>query len=473
MEHVSLQDLSEKQTEPQSLALRLVALAATGSLLALILAGFVMATLQRAGAERAFDERLTVFVTQLFADYANDDVTDATAHFANPAFALPGSGWYWSIADPQTGDPFLASASLFDPLPPPPPLLEGENAPRSGSRNVEINAQRLRLLDRVYVFQDKQVLLRVAAPTGGLDQELRGFQVALAITLGVMWVALLALAFAQVRIGLLPLKKVQEAVADVRTAKTSSVSGRFPQEVSPLVDELNDLLKANEVIVDRARHNVGNLAHALKTPLAVIQNAAQQSASAADLDQILTQARSIDERIRLYLDRAQRAATRSSAGQSTALADVIKPLVRTMAKLNRAQGLAFDVTIDQGLRVKADQQDLEEMFGNLLENACRYASSTVTVSAIALPAKSTLQPMHQISVEDDGDGLSEAARAHVMQRGRRLDEQQAGSGLGLSIVNEMAELYEGAFVLERSSLGGLRAVISLPAAAPVPPDSSS
>lgn len=467
------QNQSDMPAKQQSLALRLVSLAAGGSLLALLLAGFVMAALQRAGAERAFDERLSGFITQLFADYANNDVFDATAHFANPSFGLPGSGWYWAVADPVSAEPIFASASLFDPLPG--PLNADQQATPIGTRSttVTLGDQTLRLVERVFVFEEEQILVRVSAPTRGLDAELERFRIALALTLGAMWIALLVLAFVQVRIGLRPLKTLQDAVSDVRTAKTSQVQGAFPQEVSPLVDELNGLLKANDAIVERARHHVGNLAHALKTPLAVIQNATQTPSNntpppADVLDRIASETLAIQDRVRLYLDRAQRAANHSGSRQATTLVDVVEPLVRTIAKLNRAQGLDFKVDVSPSLRAKADQRDLEEMLGNLLENAAKFASGTVCVTATA--QKST-PPMLAISIEDDGDGLSEKAREQVLQRGKRLDEKHPGSGLGLSIVKEMAELYGGSFVLQSSAMGGLRAVVLLPAAAAVPPDS--
>ncbi len=462
---------SQKSPLAQSLAVRLGVLATGGSFVALVLAGAVMATLQRAGAERAFDERLSVFVTQLFADYANRDVFDATAHFANPAFGLPGSGWYWVVGDPETGEPLFASASLFDPLPAPeaPPTTGDARPDGPVSRPLELSGQRLRLVDRLYEFEGEQVLVRVTAPTDGLDAEIRNFRVALALTLGAMWLALLGLAYLQVRIGLRPLQTLQSAIADVRIAKTREVSGTFPREVSPLVDELNGLLQANEAIVERARHHVGNLAHALKTPLAVILNSARGEADTATLARISSEAQAIDDRVRLYLDRAQRAATQATSGKSTPLRDVVDPLVRTMAKLNLDQGLAFDVDIAASVRVRADREDLEEMLGNLLENACRHADSTVAVAA------HKTDDLHQtltITIDDDGSGLDSKARALVLKRGERLDEASPGSGLGLSIVKEMAELYGGTLVLDKAPIGGLRAALLLPAAAPVPPDSS-
>jgi signal transduction histidine kinase len=453
----------------QSLAVRLGVLAAGGSLVALVLAGAVMATLQRAGAERAFDERLSVFVTQLFADYANRDVFDATAHFANPAFGLPGSGWYWVVGDPQTGEPLFASASLFDPLPAPEAPPSGDARPEGPiSRPLELGGQRLRLVDRLYEFEGEEVLVRVTAPTDGLDAEIRSFRFALALTLGAMWVALLGLAYLQVRIGLRPLQTLQSAVADVRVAKTRDVSGTFPREVSPLVDELNALLSANEAIVERARHHVGNLAHALKTPLAVILNSARGNPDAASMARISAEAQAIEDRVRLYLDRAQRAATQATSGKAVPVRAVVEPLVRTMAKLNLDQGLSFAIDIDASVRVRADQGDLEEMLGNLLENACRHARSAVKVSAEPVTDQ---HPAVMIAIDDDGAGLDADARERVLKRGERLDEASPGSGLGLSIVKEMAELYGGAFVLSDGPLGGLRAAIILPAAAPVPPDS--
>jgi signal transduction histidine kinase len=458
--------MASSSPRTQSLAVRLALLAAGGSFIALVLAGAVMAALQRAGAERAFDGQLAVFLTQLFADYANRDVFDATAHFANPAFGLPGSGWYWVIGDPQTGEPLFASASLFDPLPPPVPSSTAPDGPVS--RAIVLGGQRLRLIDQVYSFEGEDVLVRVAAPTAGLEAEIASFRTALVITLGTMWVALLALSYLQIRIGLRPLQTLQSAVADVRAARTSSVSGRFPSEISPLVEELNALLAANEAIVERARHHVGNLAHALKTPLAVILNSARGPADSANLERIGLEAKAIDERVRLYLDRAQRAATQATSGKATPLREVVDPLVRTMAKLNLDQGLSFSVDVKPALRARVDRQDLEEMLGNLLENACRHAGMQVAVTA------SEVGDLHQtltIHVDDDGAGLDEQARTLVLKRGERLDQTRPGSGLGLSIVKEMAELYGGSFVLQTAPLGGLRATLSLPAAAPVPPES--
>ena len=312
------------------------------------------------------------------------------------------------------------------------------------------------------------MLIRVTAPTDGLDREIAGFRTALVITLGLMWLALMGLALLQVFIGLRPLAAVQRAVADVRSARTDQVTGRFPSEVSPLVDELNGLLKANDAIVERARHHVGNLAHALKTPLAVIRNSASEAPSTASMERIAGEAQAIEERIRLYLDRAQRAATQATSGKATPLREVVDPLVRTMAKLNVDKGHRFQVDIDPALRVRADREDMEEMLGNLLENACRHAAGHVAVSAETAPGQVGMLTLH---VDDDGDGLSQKDRSLVLGRGRRLDQATPGSGLGLSIVKEMAELYGGGFVLDEAPKGGLRASLTLPQAAPVPPES--
>lgn len=455
--------------QTQSLAFRLGLIAAGGSLLALVLAGAVMATLQRAGAERSFDQRLAFFVSQLFADFANDRVKDATAHFANPAFGLPGSGWYWAIADVETGEPLLASESLFDPLPLPTQITQEDGTPTTQAAIV--SDQVIRLAERRFELGDDLVLIRVSAPTDKLEHEIRGFQLALLMTLGLMWLVLLVLAYIQVRVGLLPLKSLQIAIADVRAARSEQVEGQFPTEVSPLVDELNGMITTNAAIIERARHHVGNLAHALKTPLAVILNTASTSDDPQNtpeaMRRITEEARAIEGRVRVYLDRAQRAALQSAPGQATPLKDVLDPLIRTMAKLSLDQGLSFDVDVEDSLRVRADRQDVEEMLGNLLENACRYASTAIKVSA--MPTGETHIDIH---IDDDGQGIEEEARKTVLKRGQRLDEARPGSGLGLSIVQEMVELYGGSFVLTESPLGGARATLSLPKAAPVPTDSA-
>lgn len=453
-----------------SLAVRLGVLAAGGSLIALAIAGLVMATLQRASAERAFDEQLGVYVSQLFADFANKRLADATGHFADPAFALPGSGWYWTMADPQTGEPLLASASLFDPLPPPDP---GAQPGVLSSRSITLGDQRLRLVERGYTLDGQALLARVSAPTTSLEIESRRFVTALLVTLGAMWLALLLLAFVQVRVGLRPLKSLQSAIGDVRAARASRVEGDFPLEVAPLVGELNAMIATNADLIERARHHVGNLAHALKTPLAVILNATATPADpavgpSADptlLARIRHEAQAIDARIRVYLDRAQRAAQSTAPGQAANLKAVLDPLVRTMAKLSLDQNLDFAVEVDPVLRVRLDPHDLEEMLGNLLENACRHAASRVCISAALPEGTQSTGAMVHLHIDDDGPGLAPEARLAVLERGKRLDEARPGSGLGLAIVLEMVELYGGSCVLSQSPMGGLRASLALPSLA--------
>ncbi|MEM6382494.1 MAG: HAMP domain-containing sensor histidine kinase [Pseudomonadota bacterium] len=460
------------RAEPShSLALRLGALAAAGSFVALAIAGLVMAALHRAGAERAFDDRLADFVSQLFADFANERLIDATAHFANPAFGRPGSGWFWAVADPISGEARLASASLFDPLPSPSPEDHAaNNAGRLQTATVITAGDRLRLAERLYQLDGEPVLIRVTAPTEGLDREIAAFRLALFLTLSIMWLVLLALAYLQVRIGLQPLATVRQAVSDVREARASRVQGRFPTEVSPLVDELNAMIETNSEVMQRARHHVGNLAHALKTPLAVILNATSAPASEIDATQtkIHAVARDIDSRIRIYLDRAQRSAIQSVAGQATHILEVAEPLVRTVQKLSRDKSLDFAIDIQPQDRVRVERHDFEEILGNLLENASRHAHGQIRLSN---DQSSDDQSMTIISIDDDGDGLSEHDRALVLKRGQRLDEASKGSGLGLAIVQEIAELYGGGLALSQSPLGGLRASLTLPSAAPVPPDS--
>ncbi|MEM6711458.1 MAG: sensor histidine kinase [Pseudomonadota bacterium] len=459
-----------------SLAVRLGVLAAGGSLAALLVAGTVMAALQQANAERALDARLAVFVNQLFADYVNDDVFDGTVHFADLAFGQPGSGWYWVVAEPISGAPRLASSSYFDPLPPPPDLsarIAIPDGPAQGmfTETASVGEQRLRVVERFYTLQGDEFLIRVTAPIERLRAEVNSFRFALGITLGLMWLVLLALAYVQVRVGLRPLEVLQGAVSKIRTGERDKVTGLFPQEVSPLVDELNGLLEAKEAIVSRSRHHVGNLAHGLKTPLAAILNAAAGPQDRDTMDLIKAKAHAIDDRVRVYLDRARRAATASSSGQSAHVRGVVDPLVRTMDKLSRDKDLRFEITVNEQFYVRTERGDLEEMLGNLLENACRYARSTVRLSATNdAPIAGQMSPVLRIDVDDDGTGLSDAQIQTVLQRGRRLDESEPGSGLGLSIVLEMAELYGGALSLNRSDLGGLSARLILPAA-PVRPDS--
>ena len=234
-------------------------------------------------------------------------------------------------------------------------------------------------------------------------------------------------------------------------------------EIAPLARETNALIDANREIVERARTHVGNLAHAIKTPLSVILNEASAHAPDPFAAKVLEQADVMRDQVAHHLERARIAARLTIIGTVTEVAPAIEALRRTMEKIHRGRGIAISVEADPKAKFRGERQDLEEMAGNLVDNACKWAESQVFVEVLAeQPGEPGAGTMLRIIVDDDGRGLSPAERAQVSRRGQRLDESKPGSGLGLSIVIDLAALYGGSLTLGSAPIGGLRAELALP-----------
>ncbi|MGH6878431.1 MAG: ATP-binding protein, partial [Rhizomicrobium sp.] len=275
----------------------------------------------------------------------------------------------------------------------------------------------------------------------------------------ILGLGLMGAIFVQVRIGLQPLNRVSAALARIRDGKARRLVGRFPAEIAPLASELNSLIEHSAEVVGRARTHVSNLAHFLKTPLSVLASeAAAHPGPLADavMRQVATMRRQVDH----YLSRARAAGALDVLGNRTPVRPVIDDLARTLSRIHAARALAIDVDVPHDLAFRGERQDLEEMAGNLIDNACKWAEARVAVSA----RKST-GAAFELCVNDDGEGLDAEERARVGARGERLDETIPGSGLGLAIVSDIAKLYGGSLRLGESRLGGLEARLALPAIA--------
>jgi signal transduction histidine kinase len=264
----------------------------------------------------------------------------------------------------------------------------------------------------------------------------------------------------QVKRGLNPIEQLRRRLADVREGRNGRVEGTYPSEVQPLVDDLNRLLEHREAAVGRAIAKAGDLAHGLKTPLAVLAHEAGRISAAgheelgAAIEQQIDRMRRQTE---YHLAQARAAASGSLPGARCDLHDAASALVRTLLRLNAEGGLTIENQVDRTHQVRCQREDVDEMLGNLLDNACKWARSTVTVRSEAGDG------MVAVSVDDDGPGLAPELRTKVLRRGVRADEQAPGSGLGLAIVRDLAGLYGGAIALEQSPCGGVRAVLHLPA----------
>jgi len=303
------------------------------------------------------------------------------------------------------------------------------------------------------------VVLIAAADRLPAIRDAQRFAATLWIALAVMGLGLLGAVYLQVRVGLAPLQRVREDLAAVRRNRATRLGGAYPLEIAPLTNELNALLDHNRAVVERARTHVGNLAHALKTPLSVLRNeAARDEGALAAL--IARQTDAMTRNVEHYLQRAQAAARAEAIGARSDVGPVLEDLARTLERLyGRQKDLDLTLEVEPGLVFRGERQDLEEIAGNLMENACKYGKSLVRVQAVADRREAIV-----LSIEDDGAGMEPAAAAEALKRGRRLDETAPGQGLGLSIVADLAQLYGGELALELSGLGGLRVTLRLPMA---------
>jgi signal transduction histidine kinase len=452
-----------------SLALRLFLTATATTVIILVVTSFILSSLYRSAIERAFDGRLGVYLRVLVADLAAPEETaedNLGQSLGEPLFELPLSGWYWQVTRLDKTD-VRSSHSLWDGGL---PHLEdmGIKADVTGARQGYVEGprhQRLRVVERtIDVGPAGRYLVAVAGDFTEIAEEQWAFDKALMLTFAILAVVLLLTTMFQVLFGLAPLNRISDSLHAIRSGRAEKLEGSFPEEIAPLARETNALIEANKEIVERARTHVGNLAHALKTPLSVMVNEANARKDDALAGKVLEQADIMRDQVARHLERARLAARSTVLGTITDIAPVAHALARTMKKIHHDRTVAIDVHVEDGLQFSGERPDLEEMLGNLVDNACKWAESRVTLDAAAAPSGRDKAPNVRIVVDDDGPGLSAAECESASERGRRLDETKPGSGLGLSIVTELAALYGGALKLGVAPAGGLRAELTLPAA---------
>jgi signal transduction histidine kinase len=451
-----------------SIARRLFISAAFWSFLVLLVAGLFLSALYRTTAQRAFDERLNVYLRALVADVAlSAEEGGPLGQMGEPQFELTNSGWYWQVTRIDSPTPLIRSSrSLFaERL----PILSDLNvrSDSSGMRTATVtgpDARPLRLLERtIDMGGDGQWLIQVAATSEDLTLQIRTFVLALTGSFLLVGAALVGATALQVRYGLRPLHQLQDEVTAIRRGQTEKIAGPYPEDLAPLAGELNLLIAANKEVVERARTQVGNLAHALKTPLSVISNEATADASPL-AGKVREQAALMRDQVAWYLERARAAARSTVIGASAEVAPSVEALVRTFEKIYFDRNIEFTVECPPDLRFRGERQDFEEMLGNLIDNAGKWAAGEVHVTAAVAPrASGAASPgFIVISIEDDGPGLPAERRAEALGRGQRLDETKPGSGLGLSIVADLAKIYGGELELADSPLGGLKASLRVP-----------
>jgi signal transduction histidine kinase len=452
----------------RSIATRLFLTAAALSSVVLLLASVFFTAYYRQEAEEVFERRLDVYLRAIVADVSESGQEGRTGpgQLGDPQFELPGSGWYWQITRmDDAAHEIKASRSLFAKRLPSLANL-GVPAQIGGFRRGFAqgpDGRRLRIVERVIDVGDTGIyLVQVAASDEEIEEQIARFRFELTIAFAALAIALAVVAAFQVRFGLRPLRLLQDELVSIRRGERDHIVGSYPSEVAPLADELNLLIGANRDILERARTQVGNLAHALKTPLSVMVNEADAAPSPL-AEKVGEQARIMRDQISFYLDRARAAARGRALGSATQVAPCVDALLRTFAKIYGERGVRFLGGASPELRFLGERQDLDEMIGNLLDNAGKWAKREVRV-AVATDASSGGDGRSALifTIDDDGPGLAPHLRAEATKRGRRLDETKPGSGLGLSIVVDLAAAYGGALELDDSASGGLRATLRLP-----------
>ena len=456
-----------------SLRLRLLLGTLLWIAVSILVAGWALGGLFRQHVAQQLRTELNTHLDQLVAHLVvdADGQPSLSAAQSDPRFSKPYSGVYWQIDQVvparqglEGGLGVLRSRSLWDDV---------LKVPTDQPANGEIHQHRvagpgktmLGMVERVVILDEfpgqagNVFRLIVAADERQMSEPIERFNGMLWLALGVLGGGLALVAVIQVVTALAPLRRLHDALAAVRNGTTHTLEGKFPAEIQPLIEEFNTVLAQNAEVVERARTQAGNLAHALKTPLSVLANGAR--GKTGELAQLVsTQVDVARKQIDYHLSRSRVAASVSLPGARTVVLPVLDGLIRVMRRIHVERHLEFRIRPLDILPVfRGEEQDLQEMLGNLLDNACKWATHRVEIS-LAVEDNVFL-----FVLDDDGCGIASAERERVVSRGERADEQVPGSGLGLAIVGDLARLYGGRVELQDSPLGGLRVSLVLPAAA--------
>ena len=431
-----------------SLAVRLFFSATVWIILTLMAAGLLLSDLNKKSNFAAFDDRLNLLLETLIGASRVDssDSITVVSSIGDPRFFQPYSGWYWQVNNgAQT---VSRSRSMWDQVFTSDKRLIGGRSQFVDSVNLEnadnryIEKKKLHIVERKISFPgiSNPIIFLVSGDTQEYRDNIKKFNDTLLVTLVVLGVGLMIAVFLQVNYGLLPLNKIKQALFKIRNGDKKKLEAQYPLEVQPLATEINELLEHNEKIVDRARTHVGNLAHVLKTPLAVISNEIRSEKNNVLRDQIILMQKHIDR----YLKKAHLQAVGKSIKSKIAFKQFLIKMIGIFEKIYPE--IKFDFSKNfKDFFVYGSLEDMEEVIGNLLENGCKYGKKIVRISIIKISDVEI-----KIEISDDGEGLPQKKMKEQFARGFRLDEQTPGTGLGLNIVKDIIELYKGKVWLEKS-----------------------
>ena len=447
----------------QSIRWRLAIAATLSIIAALTLAGFFLLVLFERHVARRVDHELSAYTKQLAASLTFDRRGNAelATDLADPRFLQPFSGLYWQIAEPDKT--VLSSRSLWS------HTLATGTAPKTSTApqvkpDTGPDGKPLVVFHRRIVLesdgQDRTFVLTAALNRSEIITARDAFLRELTVALGALAAVLIAAAWLQIIVGLKPLGLIRRRINAIRQGDDTRLSGDFPTEVAPLVTELNALLDAQEQAVTRARYSAADLAHGLKTPLAVLQaegRALREQNLMTPADEIESQVEQMRRRVERHLAIARLRGPSGSIAARVELATAISGLVKAMRHMPRGDQLMWTVSIPDELACAMDREDFLEAFGNVLDNARKWAGHNVTIDAHEAEGRVS------IAIYDDGPGVPEADRERLFERGRRLDTQHQGSGLGLAIAREIITAYGGELSLDNRDGGGLQVAVALPA----------
>lgn len=449
---------------PKSLRARLVMGAAIWISIGVYAAGIFIAELFRQYATSLVDSGLRRDLEELMTliDVDAAGFPHLPRPLSDPRFGQAGSGFSWQVS--RDGKALIKSLSAStEELPTASDPLEADEV-----RKFRLNGAGgpMTIFERLFLPDDSSfppLRIQVGAELAVIDRMTPTFTTPLAISLALLALVLVVAAALQVTYGLQPMSRLRRALGAIGSGAADKLPEDFPSEVQPLVDDLNSLIGINAQMLLRARAQAGNLAHGLKTPLAILTDEAYRLERRGETESagvILQQSQRMRRQIDYQIARARAAASCAVPGVFTGVAPAISNIVAAMRRLHDGRNLHVTMDVDAQCVVLCDPIDFNEMAANLIDNACKWATAVVTIRAFAEDGKTSVV----IAVEDDGPGLPAEARGRVFRIGERLDDQMPGSGLGLPIVQDLAHLYGGDISLNNSTHGGLKATLRLPGA---------
>lgn len=450
----------------ESLKSRLITAATVWIMLGMLAAGVTLSAVFRSHATEQFYEELYVHLAELqrLSEFSDGQKAHLQRNLSDPRYDVPLSGFYWEIQ--QAGEVLARSSSLDGPRLEPP----DDTIKNIGVHTHEIAGPTGQLLlaeKAVWRSPSEQpVRFMIGTDERHLESVVGSFNKTLAMSLSVFGLSLVGAAAFLIYFALAPLQELRSALSRVRTGEASRLKGRFPSEVTPLVDDLNTLLSSTTEFIQRARTQAGNIAHGLKTPLAILTDEGYKLAEKGEdaaANVVLEQCSQMQKHINYQITRARAVAMRSSPGVVADLYNACNDVTSALSRMHRGSGVKVNVSVPKGLQVACDPEDINEMIANLVDNAFKHAKSAIWVSHRESDTPDTIS----IAIEDDGPGLPIEAQEVVFNIGERWDSEKKGTGLGLAIVRDLARLYSGECKLEGSPKGGLKASLTLPKAKPV------